>query len=78
MNELAKDTKAPKGLTLKLVDASGKSWGEIYAESKDFSTGSKGFYAAGKVRNPDNEEAKYQVGCSVILIGSKPKEDKKK
>ena len=66
------DNKAPANLELKLVDEKGKSWGTIIATSKKFSTGSKGFYAGGKVRNPDNTDAIYQVGCNITLIGSKP------
>jgi hypothetical protein len=37
---------------------------------KDFKTGSKGFYASGKVSNPKGG-ASYQVGANIVLIGSK-------
>ena len=64
-----KETKAPKVLTLKAGE-----WGDIQALPKDFSSGSKGFYANGKLVNPESG-ARYQVSCSIVLIGSKP--DKK-
>jgi len=66
-----RDAKAPASLQLVITDNNGKEWGRIYATSKDFSTGSVGFYANGKLVNPDNPEAKYQAGLTFTLCGSK-------
>ena len=67
-----RDAKAPGSLTLVFLDSSGKEWGRLYATSKVFSTGSVGFNASGKILNPDNSEAKYQVGANITLINSRP------
>lgn len=40
-------------------------------KGKHFSTGSVGYYVGGKMTNPSNGE-RYQVSCSIALIGSKP------
>ena len=45
-------------------------WGTIVASSKEFKTGSVGFYGNGKLINPKSG-AKYQVGANIILVGSK-------
>lgn len=45
---------------------------DVLATAKTFSTGSTGFYFGDKVNIDGN---KYQVTCSIILIGSKPKTD---
>lgn len=66
-----KETKAPKVLHLKT-----DGWGDIQAMPKDFSSGSTGFYANGKIVNPESG-ARYQVSCSIVLIGSKPEAKKK-
>lgn len=67
----ARDNKAPASLQLIIADNEGREWGRIYATSKNFSTGSVGFYASGKLNNPNNPEAKYQAGLTFTLIGSK-------
>ena len=66
------DDKAPKLLELVIRDSSGREWVVLDLESKIFSTGSKGFYVNGKMKNPDNPDCKYQIGCNITLIGSKP------
>jgi hypothetical protein len=66
-----RDPLAPNNLTLELKDADGKSWGTVTATAKQFSSGSVGFYANGKIENPDSHE-RYQLGANIILIGSKP------
>ncbi len=45
--------------------------GSLTAAPKEFSTGSIGLFANGKVF--DEEGRSYQVTCSITLIGSKPK-----
>ena len=70
------DNKAPKSLQMKITDSDGKEWGTIVASEKTFSTGSKGFYANGKIVNPENGEARYQISGNIILIGSKPEAKK--
>jgi hypothetical protein len=66
------DSRAPKALVVEIKDpASGQLWGELTLRSKQFATGSKGFYAAGKLTNAENPEARYQCNFQMILIGSK-------
>ena len=67
-----RDMKAPGSLQLVVADSEGREWGRIYATPKDFSTGSVGFYATGKVVNPANPEARYQAGLTFTLVGSRP------
>lgn len=50
--------------------AAGEVWGTLTAEAREFKTGSTGFYANGKIKNPKNALG-YQVGANVTLIGSK-------
>ncbi len=66
------DTAAPVTLTLTITDANGRIWGTAIAELRHFSTGSVGYFANGKTVNPDNTDARYQVGGNLTLIGSKP------
>lgn len=66
-----RDAKAPKVIMLTITGPNGESWGEVAAAAKEFKTGSVGFYASGKIANPANPEATYQVGCNIILVGSK-------
>ncbi|MBI4618349.1 MAG: hypothetical protein HY720_32425 [Planctomycetes bacterium] len=65
------DPGAPPRLTLTVTDPDGKLWGEVVADGKQFSSGSVGFYANGKITNPGSQE-RYQVGVNIVLIGSKP------
>jgi hypothetical protein len=67
------DDKAPGALTVIVQGENGQEWGRLYATVKDFSTGSKGFYASGKIANPTNPECRYQTGLTFTLIGSKEK-----
>jgi hypothetical protein len=67
-----RDAKAPAALTILIVGPNGQEWGRLPALGKEFSTGSVGFNATGKISNPDNPEAKYQVGVNITLVGSKP------
>jgi hypothetical protein len=67
-----RDEKAPAALQVIVSDVNGREWGRLYANTKDFSTGSVGFYASGKIVNPDNVEARYQAGITFTLVGSKP------
>jgi len=72
MPEPAKrDPKAPKFLEITIKDSEGNEWATMYAHTKDFSTGSVGFYASDKITNPESAE-RYQTGLSFTLIGSKP------
>lgn len=65
-----KDNDAPPTLIIEFKTTSGEVWGSLTAESREFKTGSVGFYANGKVKNPKNG-LPYQVGTNIILIGSK-------
>ncbi len=60
----------PPAVLLEVRTPSGEVWGQIMAPAKTFSTGSQGFYANGKLMDPKTG-ARYQVGCNIILIGSK-------
>ncbi|MDR1389597.1 MAG: hypothetical protein LBJ31_06430 [Treponema sp.] len=72
MPEPAKrDPKAPRFLQITVKDSEGKEWSAMIAQPKDFSSGSVGFYASGKITNPESAE-RYQCGLSFTLIGSKP------
>jgi hypothetical protein len=64
------DGDAPQALIIEFKTSSGEVWGSLNAEGREFKTGSTGFYANGKVKNPKNGMP-YQVGINVILIGSK-------
>ncbi|MBX9771029.1 MAG: hypothetical protein K2X29_06640 [Candidatus Obscuribacterales bacterium] len=73
----AKDTSGekqvhdgPAAIILELKTSTGEVWGQITAPAKEFSTGSLGYYANGKVIDPKTG-SRYQVGCNIILIGSK-------
>ena len=66
-----KDSHAPVSLTVEIKSPDGRVWGVLHATAKHFSSGSVGFYANGKIENPDSQE-KYQVGANITLVGSKP------
>ncbi len=51
----------------------GKAIGTMTAAAKDFKTGSKGFYANGKL---EIEGKRYQVQIQLVEIGSKPQTEK--
>jgi hypothetical protein len=53
----------------------GQPIGAMSAAAKDFKTGSKGFYANGKLVI---DGKRYQVQVQLVEIGSKPKEEEKK
>ena len=72
MPEPAKrDPKAPKFLEIIIKDNEDKVWSTLYAQAKEFSTGSVGFFASDKIKNPESGE-RYQSSLSFTLIGSKP------
>ena len=60
----------PSAYILNIGSPDGKSQGQLPAMAKVFSTGSCGYYATGKVYL---DGIAYQVGCSIVEIGSKPK-----
>lgn len=64
------DADAPAALIIEFKTATGEVWGTLTASGREFKTGSTGFYANGKIKNPQNGSA-YQVGTNIILIGSK-------
>jgi hypothetical protein len=70
--DLEVNPERPQAVLLEVRTPAGEVWGQIMAPAKDFKTGSTGFYANGKITNPNTGE-KYQVGCNIILIGSKKK-----
>jgi hypothetical protein len=67
-----RDNKAPTSVQVVVLDNEGREMGRLFATPKEFSTGSVGFYASGKVVNSQNPEARYQTGLTFTLIGSKP------
>ena len=60
----------PPAVLLEVRTPSGEVWGQIMAPAKEFKTGSLGYYANGKIIDPKTG-CRYQVGCNIILIGSK-------
>ena len=64
------DNDAPQLLVIEFRTESGEVWGSLRADAREFKTGSLGFYANGKIKNPKNG-LPYQVGTNVILVGSK-------
>lgn len=64
------DTDAPPALIIEFKTPSGEVWGSLTAEAREFKTGSTGFYANGKIKNPKNGFP-YQIGTNIILVGSK-------
>lgn len=72
-----KETDAPKFLRLTATGNDGGAFGELTADAKEFSTGSKGFFVSGKLTNPKSG-ARYQVSANIVLIGSGPEKKNKK
>jgi len=70
---MKRDEKAPEYLRLEVMDSEGNPWGIVHALPRDFKTGSKGFFGVGKIVNPENPLALYQININIALIGSKPK-----
>ena len=54
-----------------IVVKAGQSSGEVKMNEKTFSTGSRGYYASGKVTLNGK---RYQVTANIVEIGSKNKE----
>jgi len=52
------------------TDGENKAIDFLKADAKSFKTGSTGFYAGGKV---ELDGERYQVSCSIVKLGSKPK-----
>lgn len=69
-NQEKPEHEGPPAVLLEVRTPSGEVWGQIMAPFKEFKTGSTGFYANGKIIDPKSG-ARYQVGCNIILIGSK-------
>jgi len=46
-----------------------ESYGDVLAVEKTFSTGSRGYYGAGKIEIAGK---RYQIGVNIVEIGSKP------
>jgi hypothetical protein len=64
------DADAPPALIIEFKTPKGEVWATITAEGREFKTGSTGYYANGKIKNPKNGMP-YQVGANIILVGSK-------
>lgn len=65
-----KELAGPPSLVLELRTPNGDVWGQIVAPMKEFKTGSQGYYANGKIVDPQTGN-RFQVGANIILIGSK-------
>jgi hypothetical protein len=57
-------------LVAEIRDGSGKVLGTLVLDSKDFKTGSKGYFGQGKIPGPVDEE-RLQVQVQAVIIGSK-------
>lgn len=62
----------PNGLQLVVKDEDGQTVGMMFANKKEFSTGSKGYYASGKVAL--NGDERVQVSANFVLIHSKDRD----
>ena len=63
-------------LTAVIRDANDQTIGTITLQEKQFKTGSKGYYASGKIALPNGLRA--QVSCNIVVIGSKKAADASK
>ena len=63
------ENKTPTSIVF--TDSSGEAMDLLRMEFKNFKTGSRGYYAGGKV---NINGKKYQVSCSVVEVGSKPQD----
>ena len=66
----------PTSLTITIADQDGKELGKAVASPKEFSTGSKGYNAFGKVVDTNRPADRYQLSLNFVRIGSKPKASK--
>lgn len=64
------DNEAPDTLIIEFKTPGGEHWGTLSADGREFKTGSLGFYASGKIKNPKNG-LPYQITANIILVGSK-------
>jgi hypothetical protein len=67
------DEKAPDYLTIEIKHMD-ESWEVLHAMPRNFTTGSTGFFGVGKIFNPKNPKARYQLNLNIALIGSKKEE----
>ena len=68
------DPGAPDELEMDFLHYEGEEegvWGTLTGRARTFKKGSVGYYINGKISNPANPDARYQVSCSIVLIGSK-------
>jgi len=70
---MKRDDKAPDYLTIEIKHM-GETWGVLQAMPREFTTGSVGFFGVGKIFNPENPKAIYQLNLNIALIGSKNKD----
>ena len=57
-------------IIVEMKDTNGKMVGSLAAQPKQFKTGSRGFYANGKI---EIDGKRYQAQIQLVEIGSKPK-----
>jgi len=70
---MKQDEKAPDYLTIEIKHM-GETWGVLQAMPHVFTSGSVGFFGVGKIFNPENPKATYQLNLNIALIGSKKKD----
>ncbi|MCL6510734.1 MAG: hypothetical protein K6U78_08605 [Anaerolineae bacterium] len=63
---------APAKIAVKFL-VNGEEVGMLVLSPKQFSTGSTGFFASGKVSLGDEAEKGYQAQVQLVRIGSKPR-----
>ena len=61
----------PKSVSVTIANGD-TVWDNMYAPLREFKSKSEGYFAGGKVIDRDSGE-RYQVSCSIVRIGSKPK-----
>lgn len=71
LERLDPETAESLEVSISDIQGTGLVWMRSEVFQKDFRTGSVGFHLAGKLVNPENPSARYQVNLSIALIGSK-------
>ena len=75
-----KVNKIPAGIVIEVRDRNGNSLGCVPADFREFKTGSKGYFAHGKVVCPeeathlgDPNKGQLQISGNLVIVGSKPR-----
>lgn len=74
-----KTNKIPSSIIIEVKDSKGNVLGSVPADFREFKTGSKGYFAHGKVICPeeathlgDPKKGQLQISGNMVIVGSKP------